>query len=156
METKNNAAMNMKNQDYRSSIVANVTPKEALDKISRVSEWWAKNFEGSSQKLNDIFTVRFGNGDMYKGKVSEFIPDQKIAWQVIDSHQTWVANVTEWTGTTILWEVSVQEAGTQITMTHIGLNPSLECYETCSNKGWDYLLHKSLLSFLTENKGLPA
>lgn len=156
METKNNAATNMKDQDYQSKIVANVTPKEAFDKISRVSEWWGTRFEGSSQKLNDVFTVRFGNGDMYKGKVSELIPDKKIVWQVIDSNQTWVANATEWTGTKILWEISVQKEGTQIMMTHIGLNPSLECYETCSHHGWDYLLHKSLFKFLTEDKGLPA
>jgi uncharacterized protein YndB with AHSA1/START domain len=142
-------------QDYHISITADITPKEALDKISRVSEWWATNFEGSSQKLNDVFTVRFGSGDMYKVKVTEFIPDKKFVWQVIDSHQGWVANETEWTGTKILWEVSAQKDDTQIDMTHIGLVPIIECYDKCT-QGWDYLLQKSLLRFLTENKGLPA
>ncbi|MGZ3618084.1 MAG: SRPBCC family protein [Ktedonobacteraceae bacterium] len=148
-------AISKKKQDYHSSITSHITPKEAFDKISRVSEWWATNFEGSSQKLNDIFTVRFRSGDMYKIKVSECIPDKKIAWQVIDSNQTWVANETEWTGTTILWEVSAQKDGTRIDMTHIGLVPSIECYNKCT-QGWDYLLHKSLFRFLTETKGLPV
>ena len=147
--------LNMKTQDYHSTFVANVTAKEAFDKISSVSEWWSTNFEGESQKLNDIFTVRFPDGDMYKIKVSEFIPDKKIAWQVIDSHQTWVANATEWTGTKILWEVSAQKEDTRIDMTHIGLAPSIECYDKCT-LGWDYLLNKSLFKFLSENKGLPV
>lgn len=145
----------MKKQDYQSSIIAPVTSKEALDKISRVSEWWASNFEGKSRDLNDVFTVRFKGGDMYKVKLIELIPDKKIVWQVIESSQAWVANVTEWTGTKIVWEVSSQKDSTRIDMTHLGLTPKLECYGTCE-KGWDYLLQKSLSRFLKENKGLPA
>ncbi|HEY4389665.1 MAG TPA: hypothetical protein VGN34_34925 [Ktedonobacteraceae bacterium] len=63
----------MKNQDYHSSITTHSTPEEAFDKVSRVSEWWAKDFEGKSEEPNDVFTVRFKNGDMYKVKVSEII-----------------------------------------------------------------------------------
>ena len=49
----------MKEQDYHSSITASVTPQEAFEKISHVSEWWAKDFEGKSEEPNDVFTVRF-------------------------------------------------------------------------------------------------
>jgi hypothetical protein len=145
----------MENQDYHSSITANITPSEAFDKIRRVSEWWAANFEGKSQDLNDVFTVRFKAGDMYKAKVIECIPDKKIVWEIIDSNQSWVANTTEWTGTKIIWEISSQKDGTQIDMKHAGLKPELECFNTCT-RGWDYLNKKSLYQFLTENKGLPA
>ncbi len=145
----------MKNQDYHSSISANITPSEALDKISRASEWWATNFEGSSQKPNDIFTVRFGNGDMYKVKVSEIIPDKKITWEVIDSYQGWHENHAEWTGTKIVWEVFPQKDSIEVKMTHLGLAPEFECFDKCS-QGWDYLLQKSISRFLTENKGLPV
>lgn len=145
----------MEKQDYHGSIIVTSTPKEAVDKISRVSEWWVKNFEGNSQKRNDIFTVRSGSGDRYTVKVSEFIPDKRIVWEVIDSHQGWVKNETEWTGTKIVWEVSAQKDGTHIAMTHIGLVPSIECYTKCT-LGWEYLLHKSLFKFLTENAGLPV
>ncbi|MDR3577147.1 MAG: hypothetical protein P4L50_25075 [Anaerolineaceae bacterium] len=157
MDTNNDGvnALNMNKQDYHSSILAQITPKEALDKISRVSEWWAIDFEGSSQKLNDIFTVRFGSGDMYKVKVSEFIPDKKIEWLVIDSYQGWVNNQTEWTDTKIIWEVSAQQEGTRIDMTHIGLVPTLECHDKCT-LGWDYLLQKSIFRFIAEKKGLPV
>jgi ribosome-binding ATPase YchF (GTP1/OBG family) len=141
--------------DYTTSISVERSQKEAFDKISRVSEWWAKNFEGNSQKLYDIFTVRFGSGDMYKIKISEFIRDKKIVWQVIESDQTWHEERDEWTGTEIIWEVTKQKDGTRIDMTHKGLIPTSECYDKCK-VGWDYLIQKSLFQFLTENKGLPV
>ena len=53
-------------QDYHNSITTTVSAEEAFAKISRVSEWWAKDFEGKSEEPNDVFTVRFKGGDMYK------------------------------------------------------------------------------------------
>ena len=50
----------MKSQDYNCSITANITDEQAFESISHVSEWWATDFEGSAQKLNDVFTIRFG------------------------------------------------------------------------------------------------
>jgi hypothetical protein len=40
-------------------------------------------------------------------------------------------------------------------MTHVGLVPDIECYDMCS-QGWDYLILKSLLNLITENKGNPV
>ena len=50
----------MKIQDYTVTITVNATAKEAFDSINNVSRWWTENLEGSSQKLNDEFTVHFG------------------------------------------------------------------------------------------------
>ena len=126
-----------------------------FDKISRVSEWWAKNFEGKSEEPNDVFTVRFENGDMYKVKVSEIIPNKKILWDVIDSYQGWHNDHTEWIGTKIVWEVFPMADSIEVKMTHVGLVPEFECFDKCSH-GWDYLIEKSLLSFLNSNKGMPV
>jgi hypothetical protein len=145
----------MQPQDYQGSITAGISPKEAFDKISRVSEWWGTNFEGQARKLNDIFTVRFGNGDRYTMKVVEMVPDQKVVWLVVDSNQTWHEDRTEWTGTKIVWEISSQNATAHIAMTHVGLVPSFECYDQCQ-QGWNYLIQQSLFRFMTENKGLPV
>ena len=145
----------MKEQDYHSSITASVTPQEAFEKISHVSEWWAKDFEGKSEEPHDVFTVRFPNGDMYKVKVSEIIPHKKITWEVIDSYQGWHDNHTEWVGTTIVWEVLSPKDSLEVKMTHIGLVPEFECFDKCSH-GWDYLMQKSLLELLNEGKGLPV
>ena len=145
----------MKEQAYHSSFTANSSPREAFEKISRVSEWWSKNFEGKSQKQNDVFTVRFSNGDMYTAKVSETLPDTKIIWEVIDAYQGWVKEPTEWVGTKIIWEVIPQKEGVEVEMTHIGLVPELECFNQCT-KGWNYLTLESLSKFLNEGKGHPV
>ncbi len=99
----------MKKQDYHRSITASVTPQAAFEKICRVSQWWTKDFERKPEKLNDVFTVRFKSGDMYKIKVSEIILNKKIVWEVIDSYQGWHDNHTERVGTTIVWEISKEK-----------------------------------------------
>jgi hypothetical protein len=50
----------MKTQDYHTSISAKVSAEEAIKKINQVNLWWAKNFKGKAEKLNDSFTVQFG------------------------------------------------------------------------------------------------
>ncbi len=145
----------MKNQDYQSSITVHNTLEEAFEKISRVSEWWAKEVEGNSEDADDVFTVRFKNGDMYKVKVSEMIPTKKIIWEVIDSYQGWHNDHTEWVGTKIIWEVLPKTESIEVKMTHEGLVPEFECFDQC-RLGWDYLIGKSLLNLLTSNKGMPV
>jgi hypothetical protein len=145
----------MKNQDYHSIITTHGTLEEAFAKISRISEWWAKDFEGKSEEPNDVFTVRFKNGDMYKVKVAEMTSNKKIIWEVIDSYQGWHNDHTEWVGTKIVWEVFPKTDSIEVKMTHLGLVPEFECFDKCS-LGWDYLMEKSLLNFLNSDKGMPA
>ncbi|HYB00648.1 MAG TPA: SRPBCC domain-containing protein [Ktedonobacteraceae bacterium] len=145
----------MKHQDYHRSITASVTPQAAFEKISRVSQWWAKDFEGKSDEPNDVFTVRFKNGDWYTIKIAELIPGKKILWDVIDAEQTWHEDRKEWAGTNIVFEISPLKNGSKVTLTHSGLTPEAECYDKCK-MGWDYLMQKSLSKFLTEGIGLPA
>jgi hypothetical protein len=63
-------------QGYRSSITANISPIEAFDKISRVSDWWTTGVEGKSQSIGDEFTVRFGD-TFVKFRVIELVPRQE-------------------------------------------------------------------------------
>jgi len=143
----------MKNRDYHSSITAHITPKEAFDKIARVSEWWTSIVEGKARHLNDVFTVRLG-GTFETFKVVEIVPNKRIVWEVVDSYHGWLENTREWIGTKIVWEISPQKDTTQIDITHVGLTPHLECYTDCK-RGWDGYIKKSLFTFLTEGKGKP-
>jgi hypothetical protein len=97
--------MDQMKKDYHASVSANVTAKEAMDKISRVTEWWAKNFEGKSKQVDDVFTVRFGSGDMYKVRIAEIDPNKRAVWEIIESFQGWVRNTSEWAGTKIVWDI---------------------------------------------------
>ncbi len=139
--------------DYHCMITANTSPKEAFDKIARVPEWWATDFEGSARKLNDIFTVRFGT-TWVTFKITEAAPDNTITWYVLDCNIPSLAEKKEWKDTSIIWEILARTNATQIDMTHAGLTPEAECFEMCQ-KGWNHFIKVSLEKFLNEGEGLP-
>ena len=128
----------MKNQDYHTSITVNATPQEAFKSINSVTKWWTENLEGSSQKLNDEFTVRFDDVHVSKQKLVEVIPDKKVVWLVTDSRLNFVKDKQEWTNTKISFEIAEKGGKTQIHFTHIGLVPEAECYNGCSN-AWGHI-----------------
>lgn len=121
----------MNKQSYTQTITTHAAADKAQAAISDVHAWWAKNFEGKASDADDIFTVRFGSGDMFQLKVAEVLPNERIVWDVIDAHQSWVKQPTEWVGTKIIWELEKTPAGTTIHFTHEGLVPSLECFSQC-------------------------
>lgn len=142
-----------KEQDYYVSISANATAQEAFKSINNVPGWWTKNFEGHSEKPNDIFTVRFGE-TFITSKIVELIPDKKIVWHVIDCNKHWLKNRKEWKDTKMSWEISTENNVTQISFTHIGLVPGIECYNGCE-KAWNFYVKESLFKLLNEGKGMP-
>jgi hypothetical protein len=143
----------MEQQNYTCSIAANITAKEAFDKISHVSEWWISNVEGTSQKLNDVFTVSLGT-TWVRFEITEVVGDEKVVWQVTGCNLPWLNDKTEWKHTRIVWEVSATKSATQISFAHIGLVPDLECYNQCE-KSWSSYIKESLFKFITQGKGLP-
>jgi hypothetical protein len=145
----------MKEQDYRITLTVNVTAGEAFKSINSVSKWWTEDLEGSSQKLNDEFTVRFGDIHVSKQKLVEVIPGKKVMWLVTDSKLNFIKDKQEWTNTRIVFEILHQNNKTKINFTHIGLVPEVECYNACVG-GWDQYIKGSLFKLLTEGKGAPG
>ena len=143
----------MKKEDYYLSILVNSPVRETFNGINQVSEWRTKNVEGRSEKLNDLFTVHFGE-TFITLKIIEFVPDRKVVWQVVDCYKHWLKNKKEWKDTVINWEISAKKNGTQIEFTHIGLVPGVECYDGCEN-AWNSYLKGSLFNLLTKGKGVP-
>src|SRR5438552_2984859 len=115
--------------DYQCTTEAPVTPGEAFEKISRVPEWWAADFKGRAQKPGDTFTVRFGE-TVVDFKIVEAVPGKRVVWQVTDCYINLhrLKDKTEWTGTSIVWEVAPSDGATTVSMTHRGLAPEVECY----------------------------
>ena len=96
----------MKEKNYTVNITVSATPREAFNGINSVSKWWTENLEGSSQKLNDEFTVRFGDVHVSKQKLVEVIPDKKVVWLVTESKLNFVNDTREWTNTKMCGEPS--------------------------------------------------
>ena len=144
----------METKDFNCSIAANITPKEAFKAICKVTEWWSKNIEGETEKLNDVFTYR-PNDTWVTFKIIECIPDKKIVWYANDCFLHWQVNKTEWKDTNVVFEIVEEGNSTKINFTHIGLIPEVECYEGCV-KGWTQYIIGSLHKLLTEGKGNPG
>lgn len=145
----------IKNQDYHADITVSMSAHEVFKIINQVTKWWTDDLEGSSQKLNDEFTVRFGDVHVSTQKLVELEPDKKVVWLVLDSNLNFIKDKQEWKNTKISFEIVSQDKKTKIHFTHFGLVPHVECYNSCS-RGWDYYIKGSLYKLLTEGKGTPG
>ena len=143
----------MKKQDYTTTILVRATVNNAFKSINNVAAWWTENIKGSSEKLNDVFTVHFGE-TFVAMKIVESVPDKKVVWHVTDCYLHWLADKKEWKDTRIVFEISTEGDSARIQFTHVGLTPQAECYESCV-KGWDQYIKDSLAKLIIEGKGLP-
>jgi len=144
----------MEKQNYTATIEVKAPAEKAFTSVNNVSEWWAENLEGSSHKLNDVFTIHFSGNNFVTHKIVEFVPDKKVVWQVTDCYLEWLTDKKEWQNTKMSFEISTKDNSTQINFTHIGLVPEVECYNMCV-KGWDQYVKGSLLKLITEGIGQP-
>jgi hypothetical protein len=145
----------MKTKDYTTTITVDATPQDVFKNINSVTKWWTKNLKGSTQKLNDEFTVQFGDVHVSTQKLVEVIPDKKVVWLVTDSRLNFIDNKQEWTGSKISFEISELQNKTQIRFTHHGLTPEVECFNDCSN-AWGEYIQESLLPLINTGKGKPT
>lgn len=143
-------------EDYIHEIEVNSTADRIYHALTQeIPLWWTELFEGSSSEAGNLFTIRFGDQIHKTMRVKELIHKTKIVWSVEDSLIALpeLKNQTEWIGTTIVWEMEQKENSSVLMLTHIGLNPDIECYEICSN-GWRQFLG-SLTKFLETGEGTP-
>jgi regulatory protein YycH of two-component signal transduction system YycFG len=146
-------ALNMKSQDYRSTIVANVTPKEAFDAITNVRDWFSQATEGETDRLGAVFYYHYQDNHRCTFKITEFVPGKKIVWHVLQNYFKFVKDTTEWTGTDVVFEIERKGDKTEVQFIHVGLVPTYECYDVCS-KSWE-IITQSLRELITTGKGKP-
>jgi hypothetical protein len=83
--------------------------------------------------------------------VIELVPGRRIAWRVLEGTLNFVEDKTEWTGTTITFDIARRGAKTEVVFTHLGLEPAVECYDTCSD-AWTSLIQGSLKQLIETGK----
>lgn len=141
--------------DFTTSIAVDKSPTEVFNAINNVRGWWQGEITGNTEKLNDEFTYQMGEVHFSKQKITEIIPDKKVVWRVTESKINFVADKNEWLNTTIIFDITKAENGTQLTFTHQGLVPKIECYGGCSG-AWGQLIKQSLVSLITTGKGVDV
>ena len=144
----------MENKNYSATLTVSQPANEVFKSINSVSKWWSENLEGDSEHLDGVFTIQFSGNSFVTHKLIEVVPDKKVVWLVTDCYLPWLADKTEWTNTKMSFEISTKGNSTEISFTHIGLVPEVECYDMCV-KGWDQYIKGSLFKLITEEEGRP-
>jgi hypothetical protein len=144
----------MKSQNYSTPFTVDQTPEEAFAAINNVRGWWSGNIEGSTDKLGDEWTYRYKDIHYSKQKITELIPGKRVVWLVLESSLNFVEDKNEWNGTKITLEIAKKGGKTEVTFTHLGLVPEVECYGACSN-AWGGYINSSLRKLISKGKGQP-
>jgi hypothetical protein len=140
--------------DFTTAFAVSQTPSMVFDAINNVRGWWGEDVEGRTDKVGDEFTFRVQDTHYSRIRVIELIPNEKVAWLVLDNHMSFVQDQTEWVGTTISFEIASQGDQTEVRFAHLGLVPQYECFEVCSN-AWGSLMRGSLPSLIATGTGQP-
>lgn len=143
----------MKKQDFTTTFLVDQTPGQVFQAINHPQDWWTGDIEGSAEKLNDEFTYRYEDLHITTQRVVEMIADQKVVWLVTESALNYATDKEEWAGTKICFDISQKDNKTQLRFTHLGLEPAIECFESCSS-AWSQLIQQSLFSLITTGKGM--
>ncbi len=141
-------------QDFTTTFTVDRPAEAVFDAINNVRGWWGEDVDGCGDEVGDEFTYRVKDIHYSRMKVIELIPNEKIAWLVLDNHLNFVEDQSEWVGTRITFDITANRDHTEVRFAHLGLVPQYECFDICSN-AWGSLMHGSLRSLITTGTGNP-
>ena len=144
----------MNTRNFTTTLLVAATPQEAFDAINDVRGWWSGEIEGRTDALGAEFTYSYKNVHRTTQKITELVPGKKVVWHVTKSQINFVRDKSEWDGTDIVFEIARRGAKTQVRFTHVGLVPTIECYDGCSG-AWGFYVGESLRDFIMRGKGQP-
>jgi hypothetical protein len=146
--------MTMNDKSYTTSITVKASPEAVFAAINNVRGWWSEDIEGNTAVLGDVWYYHARDLHRCTLKVIESMPGKRVAWRVLDNHFSFIADKTEWIGTTIAFDIEAVGEGARLTFTHHGLLPDHECYDVCHD-AWGTYIRGSLKSLITSGKGYP-
>jgi hypothetical protein len=144
----------MADHGFTTTFAVDRTPTEAFDAITNVRGWWSEEIDGRTDQLGAEFTYRHEDVHRCRILVTEAVPGRKVSWLVVGNYFNFTEDETEWTGTTISFDISEKDGQTEVRFTHQGLVPAYECFEVCST-AWGFYVNGSLQSLITTGEGQP-
>jgi hypothetical protein len=139
----------MSQHDFTTTILVDQSPEQVFAAVNDVRAWWTSEIDGRTDQLGAEFEYRYGDFHRSKHKISEWVPDKKVVWHVVDSRLGFVADPTEWNGTDIVFEIARRGDQTELRFTHVGLAPAVACYGKCAN-AWTHYINDSLRGLITQ------
>jgi hypothetical protein len=140
--------------NYATTLAVDQSPKDAFEAINNPRGWWSEDIQGPTDALNAEFTYHYRHVHRATFRITEFIPEQKVVWHVLDNYFNFVQDHAEWKGTDVVFEITKKGGKTEVRFTHVGLVPAFECYDVCSN-AWGGDIAGSLKSLIATGKGKP-
>lgn len=144
----------MNNQNYTTTFTVDQTPEEVFTAINNPRGWWSEEIEGSTDKLGGEWKYHYEDVHRCTMKITEFIPNEKVVWDVLDNYFNFTKDKTEWIGNKIIFEITPKGKKTEVRFTQIGLIPEYECFDICSN-AWGSYINGSLRSLIAKGTGQP-
>lgn len=144
----------MSDSNFTVSVRVAATPDQAFAAIVDPRSWWGENIEGDAGRVGAEWSYRYKDLHYSQQKTTELVLGRRVVWEVIDSALNFIEDRTEWTGTTIRFDIAPKGEQTEIVFTHVGIRPAVECYAICSD-AWTGLITGSLRELIETGAGDP-
>ena len=145
----------MSDSSYTTSFSVDRAPNQVFAAINDVRGWWMTKVDGDNRAVGDEFSYRVPGVHFCTMRVTELVPGERVVWQVVDNHMSFIEDQSEWIGTDIRFELSVKGGTTEVRFTHEGLVPSYECFDICRN-AWTFYVGDSLRKLAATGVGEPS
>ena len=121
----------------------------ALTQPDEIGHWWTNDLNATSE-VGSLAEFRFGEwGDfVLRFEVAELDEGSKVHWI------SRLSPMAQWVGTSVTWQLTPIQSGTQVVFTHDGFAQVDEVYEV-TRGNWRYFLD-SLKSYLETGQGTPG
>ncbi len=142
---------------YRQHLILDANPDTvyaALTTPEGLRGWWTQDCDVPTE-VGETIHFRFGRTHK-EMRIEKLEPGREVRWLCTGAHiaAERLTHRDEWVGTQLVFRLTPEGAGrTRVDFEHVGLVPTFECYDLCSN-GWQYYLG-SLQRFVDSGRGTP-
>jgi hypothetical protein len=127
------------------------SPEAAYAAINDPRGWWSADITGETTAVGDEFTYVYEDIHRSTQRVTELVPGSKVVWHVVEGYLNFTKDPAEWTGTDVVFDISRVDSKTRVRLTHVGLDPEIECFDACT-KGWEYYAGEQLPKLITASE----
>ncbi|MEE2946264.1 MAG: SRPBCC domain-containing protein [Pseudomonadota bacterium] len=140
-------------KDYTATITTPATAEAAQNAIlNEMHLWWSDRVELEENG----FTIRFNKSHARFEFEASCASENQLVWRCTDANMI-IENVddtTEWHNSRLIWDITPTPTGSEVSLTHEGLNEKMECLDVCT-RGWELYFENSLKSHLSGETPTP-
>jgi len=133
----------MTNQYLTVEFSVDASPEAAYTAINNPRGWWSTDITGDTAAVGDEFTYVYEDIHRSTQRVTELVPGTRVVWHIVEGYLNFTKDPAEWTGTDVVFEIAPVGDQTRVRLTHVGLDPEIECFDACT-KGWEYYAGQEL------------